>query len=147
LGVQAQNLHYTLLVLVADLEHVILIEEVEVFQRDGSVSHDSLLVFDCLAAESRAFEVISQVDLLGCLEDVVHDTEVHLFGHFASLAIEDDLVKAEYARDHRVCVLACEVLVVVLEHVFHHFEFMPRDRLQQESTVITVVEETARFSR
>ena len=76
----------------ADLEHFLSVQEVEVFQSDGTVNLDATLVLDRLPAVCRAFQIESKVDLFSRLKDVVHDTEVDLLLRFTTLPIEDDLV-------------------------------------------------------
>ena len=75
-----------------DLEHFLSVQEVEVFQSDGTVNLDATLVLDRLPAVCRAFQIESKVDLFSRLKDVVHDTEVDLLLSLTALPIEDDLV-------------------------------------------------------
>ena len=109
-----QNFENPRAVLIAHFEDVLPVAEIQIFQRKSAVCDDAIFVFDGLSAISRALKIIPQVNLLRGLEDVVHDAEVDLLLHLASLAGEDHLMQAKSPTDHGVSVLLSQVLMVVL---------------------------------
>lgn len=56
-------------------------------------------------------------------------------------------MKAIYPGDERLGVDRGDVVIVWLQHSLHQFEFVLADCFQHETTVIRIIEETARLTR
>ena len=140
-GIHLEHLFETNFHLMSNLKRLFLVKEVAVLERNRPVHAVALIQLDSASTVCGPFEVVPYVNLLGRLEDVVHNAEVDFLTHLALLPVEDYLVQAVHSTHQRFHVLQCDVVVIVLENLLEELEFPPGNGLEHKLCVWRVVEE------